>query len=229
MTTYAITETIIKKRRRISFYTSYIVSYSKQLISFQLHSSSMHLSRILSVGGAALSVIPIALGIVAVATRIWLRTRRVTDGAILFTYGLFHVNTPLGLGEFDYPISQGLIIAGVIAIAVGVAITLLLDIVTKNRWIHLFPQIFLFSGPTLIFIGLLLYAKRVFEAVSVFSGNPTTLVLGYSIILAIIACLFGFLVAVYFAFVAGTRHSKNQVFQRPIRPIPIVYDQAERF
>lgn len=189
----------------------------------------MHLSRILSFTGAALSIIPIALGIVAVATRIWLSIKDTANDQILVTYGLFHMNTAAGTVGFDYPVSQGLIIAGVVAFAVGVAITLLLDIVAKNRWIHLLPGIFLYAGPTLIFIGLLLYAKRVFEATS---QNENTLVLGYSIILAIIACLSGFLLAVYFAFVAGTRHSnhsKNQVVQRPLHPLPVVYEQAERF
>lgn len=191
----------------------------------------MHLSRILSLGGAALSVIPIALGIVAVATRIWLRIKLNIDNSIVATYGLFHLNADGVTVDFDYRVSQGLIIAGIVAIAVGVAIALLLDIVIKNRWIHLAPQLFLYAGPTLIFIGLLLYAKHVFENVT--AASQTSLVLGYSIIFAVVACLLGFLLAIYFAFVAGTRHSHHhhhkQVRQEPLSMPVITTDHSERF
>ena len=187
----------------------------------------MHFPRISFLAGAALSAIPIALGIVAVATRIWLRIKSNDDDSIVATYGLFHLNTASRTIDFDYPASQGLIIAGIIAIAVGVLVALLLDIVIKNRWIHLIAILFLYAGPTLIFIGLLLYAKRVFEAVG---DNRTTLFLGYSIILAIIACLLGFLLAIYFAFVAGTHRSgyHNRTGRILAAPV-IVTDTSERF
>jgi predicted membrane protein len=119
-----------------------------------------------------------------------------------------------------------LIIAGVAARAAGVFIALILDILTKNQWIQLLPQIFLFGGPTLIVVGLLLYAKYVFEDVS--TGTlAIALSLDYSIIVIIVACLLGFLTATYFSFAAGSRHS--QVVQTRPHSSADIPDRSERF
>ncbi len=189
----------------------------------------MHVPHKLVLAGALLGLIPIGLGIAAVATHSWISVKVNTmDGG---TYGLFRCNN-ISCSTLIRNIStvQGLEIAGVAAVAVGVIIAVLLDIFIKNRWIHLLPQIFLFAGPTLIIIGLLLYAKYLFEYLSTRAVPNTTTILdmGFSIILITIACLIGFLTAIYFASVPGFRQHHDHAPHLHSPPI-VVLQQSERF
>jgi hypothetical protein len=161
----------------------------------------MQLPRKSVLAGVPLGLIPVVLGVVGIVTPEWIN---LSPPRLNGTYGLFSCNNILCRSKPEFRVVQGLEIAGVAAIAVGMIIAVFLDIFTKKRWIHLFPQIFLFTGPTAIFIGLLLYAKSLFEDITKLpSIQSVTLVLGYSIILIIIACPLGFLTAIYFSFVAG--------------------------
>lgn len=178
--------------------------------------------------GALFGIIPIALGIVALTTPLWLSLN--TANRTLSSYGLFNCKniTDVCTIPSKAAIPQGLLIAGVAAVGAGIIIALLLEVVFKNPTIQLIRLIFLFAGPTLIFIGLLFYAKYTFEAIS---GGANTLGLEYSIILMIVACIVGYLTAIYFAFVAGlgfsTNHSRDQVIRLNA---PYGYQQrVERF
>jgi len=162
----------------------------------------MQLPRKSVLAGLLLGLIPVGLGVAAIVTQSWISL--IVQNTNVGTYGLFSCNNILCSSKFGFRTVQILEIAGVAAIAAGLIIAVFLDIFTENRWIHLLPQIFLFAGPALVFIGLLLYAKYLFEDISRMpSGPPLTLRLEYSIILIIIACLLGFLTAIYFSFVAG--------------------------
>jgi hypothetical protein len=192
----------------------------------------MHVPHKLVLAGALLGLIPIGLGIAALATHSWISVKINTTN--VGTYGLFRC-TNISCSTLIPNIStvQGLEIAGVAAVAVGVIIAVLLDIFIKNRWIHLLPQIFLFAGPTLIIIGLLLYAKYLFEYLSTLPkpANTTTILdMGYSIILIIIACLIGFLTAIYFASVPGFRQHHDHDHAHHLHSPPVVVlQQSERF
>jgi hypothetical protein len=164
----------------------------------------MQIPNKLVIAGAILGVVPIVLGIVAVSTQSWISTRIFNTTFTTGTFGLFQCASIRCSTRPGFSVTQALEIAGVAAIGVGVIIAVVLDILIKNRWVHLLPLVFLFGGPTLILIGLILYAKYLFEFLSSISGGIATILdIGYSIILIIIACLLGFLTAVYFAFVAG--------------------------
>ncbi|CAF4413312.1 unnamed protein product [Adineta steineri] len=90
---------------------------------------------------------------------------------------------------------QGLEIGGVAAIAVGVIVSVLLNIIVKNRWIRRAPLILLILGSTAIFIGLILLLEC--------TKNHG---LGYSIILMIISSITGYIVAIYFAIISSGGH-----------------------
>jgi predicted permease len=91
-------------------------------------------------------------------------------------------------------------IGGVAAILVGIILSVLLSMLIKNKWIRLLPQIFLILGPTAILIGLVLLLECLRE--------PG---IGYSMLLMIIACITGYILAIYFAFatVFGRHNHEN--------------------
>jgi hypothetical protein len=153
--------------------------------------------------GAGVGLIPIILGVVGLATQYWVNVIR--PGIPTLTYGLFSCAGSLCSTKLGFPVLQGLVIAGVVAIAVGVIIAVVLDIFINNRWIHLLPQILLIVGPTLLLIGLILFMIYIFDDIGKMPSGvpPITFVLGYSMILIIVACVFGYIIAVYFAFFAG--------------------------
>jgi hypothetical protein len=186
----------------------------------------MHLPRKLVLAGVVLGLIPIGLGIAGLATGYWLSLRSTTPNSDVYQYGLFVCSGRLCANTEKFLMIKGLITAGVAAIAVGVVIVLILDILTKNRWIQLLSQIFLYGGPTLILIGLLFYAKYVFEDTT---ESATTLSLDYSIILIIVACLVGFLVAIYFAFVTGFDHHHTRVLHKHVHSSTVAIDRSQRF
>ncbi|CAF1322061.1 unnamed protein product [Adineta steineri] len=102
--------------------------------------------------GAVLGLIPIALGVVALVTRKW--------SYYSPDYNLFTLNTGTLHPQCNKlqmkQLFQGLEIGGVAAIAVGVIVSVLLNIIVKNRWIRRAPLILLILGSTAIFIGLIL-------------------------------------------------------------------------
>lgn len=189
----------------------------------------MQIPRKLILAGALFGLIPIGLGIAALVTQSWinLNGNNPNNG----TYGLFSCKAILCSTQPGFTTVQGLEIAGVAAIAAGVVLAVLLDIFTGNRWIHLISQIFLFGGPTLILIGLILYAKYLFEYVTrsllTQAGLSLIVDLGYSLILIIVTCLLGFFTAIYFGFIAGFGRYPRSV--SPGRRSPIVFQQSERF
>lgn len=192
----------------------------------------MKLTRKLVIAGALFGIIPIVLGIVALTTQPWINLNWDTNitSITVNTFGLFSCKNETVLCNTisGFTLTQGLLLAGVSAIAAGVIIAVLLEIIFKNRTIQLLPLFFLFAGPTLILIGLLLYAKYLFEELST-AQSPVklTLALTYSIILMIVACIVGFLTAIYFAVVAGFgmhRHHRHN----PNAPM-VITQYSERF
>ncbi|CAF0733685.1 unnamed protein product [Adineta steineri] len=141
--------------------------------------------------GAVLGLIPIALGVVALVTRKW--------SYYSPDYNLFTLNTGTLHSQCNKlqmkQLFQGLEIGGIAAIAVGVIVSVLLNIIVKNRWIRRAPLILLILGPTAIFIGLILFLECTIN-----HG------LGYSIILMIISSITGYIVAIYFAIISSGGH-----------------------
>ncbi|CAF1936911.1 unnamed protein product [Rotaria magnacalcarata] len=156
--------------------------------------------RILVLIGAVLGVIPIALGIVALVTTEW-----ITSSSGLTSSVVICSLPSLCLPASEATLTKSLEIAGVVAIGVGVILSVILGMWTKNLLLLLLPQIFLIAGPILILIGFLLYAKYLFEMII-----TVPLDLGYSFLLMIIACIVGFITAVYFAFVAGSSSPQSE-------------------
>ena len=156
--------------------------------------------RLLVLVAVVLGCFSIGLGGAALGTHHWLRvTNTAAPNGVL--YGLYKCDVGFCIDTNKFRTVQAIITAGVGAILVGVILTILLDVFTENRWIQLLSQIFSYSGPALILIGLLFYAKYVFEDVS---PDPSgTLKLEYSIIFIVVSCLAGFLAAILSAFAAG--------------------------
>ncbi|CAF2945827.1 unnamed protein product [Rotaria sp. Silwood2] len=100
--------------------------------------------------GALLGLIPIVLGIVALVTPKWIKILHINFSLLVCGTSNICLKSPRS------NITNGLEIAGVAAIAIGVILSVILGMFTKNRWIYLLPQIFLISGPILILIGILL-------------------------------------------------------------------------
>ena len=151
--------------------------------------------------GLALGLIPIVLGIVALATSEWLIV-----GTRTFSLLICNQNKTYPPSK-DCDIAKGLEIAGVCVTALGVISAVIIGLVVKNRWIKLLPLLLLTAGPVLILIGLLLYAKAVFNVVGAPKGLVTTI--GYSFILMVVTCITGFITAAYFAHVAGVDDTKS--------------------
>lgn len=161
-------------------------------------------SKVLVLLGLALGLIPIVLGVVALVTSEWLKVG--TSIYSLLICGVSKLCSPAT--EFDT--AKGLEIAGVCVTGLGVIFAVLIGILSKNRWIRLLPVLLLIAGPVLILVGLLLYAKSVFNNVgSILPGTPKTTI-GYSLILMVVACITGFITSVYFAYLAGSGHSESK-------------------
>ena len=169
----------------------------------------MQFPRKLVLLGALISLIPIALSIAAFATPSWanLTTRNITNNVnYTIAYSLLVCNNTLCPSNSTLlGAVQGLEISGFVALFLGVIAIVVLDILTESRWIHLLPQILLIIGPTLGFIGLILYPLYVMTNFTFFSGYfiINSISFGYSFILMLIACIAGYVIAIYFAFVAG--------------------------
>jgi hypothetical protein len=160
-------------------------------------------SKIVVLFGLVLGLVPIGLGIAALVTAEWLKV-----GQSIYSL-LICSTTKLCPSLKDFDTAKGLEIAGVCVTGVGVIFAVLIGLVSKNRWIRLLPVLLLITGPVLILIGLLLYAKSVFNAVG--GGSPLlTTTIGYSLIIMVVACITGFITSVYFAYVAGSDRSESR-------------------
>jgi len=146
----------------------------------------MQLPRKLILVGAVLGLIPLGLGAAALATTKW---------TFIGDYGLFNPvslfsGAVLSCGSPPQRQRvQGLEIGGLAAILAGIILSVLLSMLIKNKLIRLLPQIFLILGPTAILIGIVLLLECLRE--------PG---IGYSMLLMIIACITGYILAIYFAF-----------------------------
>ena len=184
----------------------------------------MQLPSILILVGAFFGVISIGLGITALATPNWIQNNS--------TYSLLRCERPYVCLErsSESNITKGLEIAGIGAIAVGLVFSVVLDILTKNRWIHLLPQILLTVGSSLILIGLILYVEYVAsDDFKPSNQQQISLSLGYSLILMIIACVLGFCTAVYLAYIAGLGRYDNVDHYFDEKTTAISMQISERF
>ena len=170
--------------------------------------------QILSLAGASIGIITIILGIVALSTKTWIVLTR--PMALESTYSLFKrcnkalIDAALPLAGCknlnDPPAAQGLIIAGVVIIGLGIVASIFIGILFDNRWIKLIPNSLVIIGPTFILIGALLYVKNVLGN---FTEGTATLNLGYSLVLILVTCIIGYVLAAYFFFVTGFSHGQH--------------------
>jgi hypothetical protein len=169
----------------------------------------MQFPRKLVLVGALISLIPIALSIAAFATPSWVNvTARNQTSNFNFTipYSLLVCNNTLCPSTSPLLRTvQGLEISGFMALLLGVVAFVVLDILTESRLIHLLPQILLIIGPTLVLVGLILYPLYVMTNFTFFTSYfiINSISFGYSFILMLIACIVGYVIAIYFAFLAG--------------------------
>ena len=164
----------------------------------------MDKSTILVLLGLALGLVPIVLGIVALVTSEWLKVGP-------FIYSLLICSaTKRCPPSKEFDAVKGLEIAGVCVTGLGVIFAVLIGLLSKNKWIRLIPVLLLIVGPVLVLIGLLLYAKAVFNTAGAAMDDAPKTTIGYSLILMVVACITGFITSVYFAFVAGSGHSETR-------------------
>ena len=163
---------------------------------------------LLTIVGAFLGVASIGLGIAGLVTKQWLKVESTVNG----------MNTPTTVyslllcdDEHKCPsnslfnATKGLEIAGVAALIISIVIGVFFRVAKLNRSLQVFPVIPMLAGPILILIGLLLYAKVVFEDVGTkllplgTTSLTTKTTLEYSIILMVVSCIVGFITATIFA------------------------------
>jgi hypothetical protein len=170
-----------------------------------------------SVISAAIGLISIILGIIGLATPTWIKISPSDEGD-LTVYGLFRrCTTIISLEDptvticdkvTSFKTAQGLLIAGVIIIAIGVAIAIILKLFSSmGHHIYLIFPILPMIGSILILIGFLLYIKYLIEHYVNFFLKVD---IGYSIIIMVIACIFGFVTTAYFSFNAGYIYRSNR-------------------
>ncbi|CAF1340996.1 unnamed protein product [Adineta steineri] len=161
---------------------------------------------------AAIGLISIIFGIIGLATPKWIDVEVVAGGSNTI-YGLFRQCTVDATGTKctnvpTFKTAQGLQIAGVVIIAIGVISFTILNLLSRNSYLHLISPVLPIIGSILILIGFLLFPKYVIE---LYSTNLMKLQvnIGYSMVLMVIACIGGFLTAIYFAFSAGYSYCYN--------------------
>ncbi|CAF1021400.1 unnamed protein product [Rotaria sordida] len=172
--------------------------------------------------GTLIGIIPIVLGIVALVTPKWIEFSGLSYSLLICG------NTNSCLKSTMSIITNGLEIAGVAAIAIGVLLAVIFGMSIRNRWIYLLPEIFLISGPILLLIGFLMYAKYVIEDIDA----PQTVGLGreHSAILtmyyyhkfAIIGFIIG-LFAIILGIIALTTSNWISINHNQLSD-PIIYD-----
>ncbi|UJR36607.1 hypothetical protein I4U23_029327 [Adineta vaga] len=155
---------------------------------------------------AVIGLIPIVFGIIGLATSSWIKIALAGQEPSVI-YSLFQqcitednsIATCIDISP-SFKTIQGLEIAGVVIIGVGVIIAVVLKILFPKKLIQLITPLLPMVGSILILVGSLLYAKYVIEHFSTFGLE---IGVGYSMILIIIACIFGFFATVYLSFSAG--------------------------
>ena len=171
---------------------------------------------ILVIISAVVGLIPIILGIVALATPKWIVVNLVGEG-ISSVYGLFQQCTSVETETVSitkcadiksaFQTVQGLQIAGVVILAVGVAIAIIIKQFLPKYLLKLSTPLLPLIGSVLILIGSLLFAKYVIEY---HSSNLIGVTIGYSMVLMVIACICGFVVTALFAFDAGYSYGNSR-------------------
>jgi uncharacterized protein YjeT (DUF2065 family) len=164
--------------------------------------------------GIAIGLVPIIIGIVGLATPTWININPVSGG-LTVVYSLFRRCTTTNLAGTSisdcidvttFETSQGLQIAGVFIIAVGVIIAIILKLFSSTSNIYLISPLLPMIGSILILIGFLLYTKYVIED---FVQSALEVNTGYSMILMVITCICGFVATAYFSFNAGYIYRNN--------------------
>lgn len=144
----------------------------------------------------------------AIGTTTWIQIGLPASKPI-FVYSIFRRCDTITDGEQSvteckkvttFELIQGLEIAGVVILGVGVIIGVALKVLQPPAKLQLLAPFLPMLGSILILLGSLLYAKYVIEHFVEFTLEITV---GYSMILMAIACIFGFLATVHFAFNAG--------------------------
>ncbi|CAF0733658.1 unnamed protein product [Adineta steineri] len=159
---------------------------------------------------AAIGLISVIFGIIGLATPKWIDVK-VVAGGMNTVYGLFRECTVVATGTTctnvpTFKTAQGLQIAGVVIIAIGVISFTILKLLSRNSYLHLISPVLPIIGSILILIGFLLFPKYVIE---LNTANTRQVNIGYSMVLMVIACIGGFLTAIYFAFTAGYSYCYN--------------------
>jgi hypothetical protein len=114
------------------------------------------------------------------------------------TYHLFDKTPNASTTPPNFKLPQGLVLAGLASMFVGVLLAIVTLLLSLRRVLRAIPLLFLIVGPILITIGYIFYTKLVIED---FGGVfETSVAVGYSFILVIIASIVGYLAAVFFAF-----------------------------
>ncbi|CAF0805596.1 unnamed protein product [Adineta ricciae] len=165
---------------------------------------------------AAIGLIPIILGIVALVTPEWIVVNLVGERAST-VYGLFQrcasIETETGSTTSCVDIKsafqtvEGLQIAGVVILAVGVVIAIIIKQFSPKYILNLFTPLLPLIGSVLILVGSLLFAKYVIEH---YSNNFIDVTIGYSMVLMVIACICGFVVTALFAFDTGYNYGNSR-------------------
>ncbi|CAF0977871.1 unnamed protein product [Adineta ricciae] len=171
---------------------------------------------ILIIISAIVGLIPIILGIVALATPKWIVVNLV-DQEASSTYGLFQQCSSMEIGNGSitscadiksaFQTVQGLQIAGVVILTVGVVIAIIIKQFLPKYFLKLSTPLLPLIGSVLILVGSLLFAKYVIEH---FSRNLIYVTIGYSMVLMVIACICGFVITVLFAFDAGYSYGNSR-------------------
>ena len=165
---------------------------------------------------AVIGLISIILGIIGLATPTWIKISLADAGVLTNVYGLFRrcivsdedLTVTICAKVTSFKTAQGLLIAGVIIIAIGVVIAIILKLFSSmGNHIYLIFPILPMLGSILILIGFLLYIKYVIED---FVNFELKIDIGYSMVLMVIACILGFVTTAYFSFNAGYIYRSNR-------------------
>jgi hypothetical protein len=159
---------------------------------------------------AVIGLIPIVLGIISLATPIWINIKaEFLPGSV--SYGLFQqcitTEETRCIKVSTLQTAQGLEIAGVVILTGGIIIAITLKLFFSKRNIYLISPLLPVIGSILILIGFLIYAKSVIEHLT---GYLLEVNIGYSMILMVIACIFGFVATAHLSFNAGYIYINNR-------------------
>lgn len=174
-------------------------------------------------------LIPVVLGIIALVTNRWLKAEvslpaTLGSGTVVKHYSVLRKNGAIIPEDSLFKVVQGILVAGVAAIFVGIVASMIIQLSLKNRASRFIVSILISSGAILLIIGLLLFAKIVFEtAAKVIPPDSTTKIsLGYSLILMVICSILGFLTSSIFTFLSGFNGSAQKTGPVAKREFPSI-------